>query len=435
MNQDKTIKIKSLIKDLIIANADHLTNQIYIIMKHHFTKEDFQDEKNYLQKTKIKQLKDELQQDNKKIKQLKDELQQDNKKIKQLKDELQQDNKKTKQLKDELQQDNKKTKIKQLKEVKIIYVYKTKKEISCLDKLCIREEINKVFNFCKTTSLRSHHTKSMKYIKQLMKQYSIKLSFNEYKQELVKIVNMCKELCKLKQYTITRQNILIQRMMTTVDVRLIRYSNYFEINVEQTDIDYFQTMIQTYLKLQNYYHFHSIIIYSTSIIGLLPLQHILYIILPYSNIICKNKKFFYMLEYIKDKERKWKQDSYLTQFTLEFVNHVITEGINLFRTIYKDIFEDNDYREDYKSKNAATDSDLQQILENIVYLNNVSQVNQLIQNYVKKNCNYKPLDFKDHFDFETNLKKNYLFSENQFCLIELSNKLFDNIEGKNIFKL
>lgn len=393
MNQDDTTKIKSLIKNLIIENADHLTNQMYMIMKHHFMNIK-KDQKNE-QQTKAKDLKSLDHQKNKN-------------KVTQPKNDIKQP----------------------------IYIYKTKKEISLLDGPSIKEEMKKVFDYCTKISLRSHHTKSMKYMKQLMKQYSIKSSFIEYKQELVKNVDRCKKLCALKQYTVTRQNSLIVRMMTTIDVRLIRYSNYFEINVEQTDIDHFQVMIQNYLKINQYYDFHSIVLYTTLMIGLLPMNQILDIILPYSNIICKNQNNFYMLLSIKDKHREWRQDSYLTQFTLEFVNKTITAGIQLFRTIYKDIFEDNDYREDYKSKNTATDSDLQQILENIEYLNNNFHINQSIQESIQKHCRYTSLsDYKDKFDFESNLKQNYFFSENQSCLNELSKKLFDNVEGKNIFKL
>ena len=63
-------------------------------------------------------------------------------------------------------------------------------------------------------------------------------------------------------------------------------------------------------------------------------------------------------------------DCRLIEFSENLITNLNSYYINIFRKIYQNIFNDNDYREDYNTKTPMTSIDLSQFLKNIFSINN-----------------------------------------------------------------
>ena len=125
-------------------------------------------------------------------------------------------------------------------------------------------------------------------------------------------------------------------------------------------------------------------------------------------------------------------DCRLEETTTAIRNDLLPFMINTFRELYRDIFGDNEYRSDYKTKCQLTECDCEQLLNNIFILASNNSFNSLIRNLVKEHSTYTPTD-NDKFNIQSDdaMQKRRWKS---FCDIDeaVSIRLFDTISSEEI---
>ena len=217
--------------------------------------------------------------------------------------------------------------------------------------------------------------------------------------------------------------------LSTMDMRLIQYSKYYDISIDTDDLEHYCTFITSSLsKIPNHCLSKIFKTINSYLFASLDIKSILELSVPHMNIVYvddSNEFNFYTLDKIEQKNRYWKQDVNLYNFTESIVANLRSFGVVLFRRIYKDIFKDNIYRSDWKSQNIATEMDCQQIIQNIYFLNNKTECNNIICRIIKNKCIHRDsAEFKDHFNFKS--KSNMVLSTSDTVSVtELNQNLFD----------
>lgn len=190
----------------------------------------------------------------------------------------------------------------------------------------------------------------------------------------------------------------IRKALTSFEVRLIRYNNYFNTHLDVDEVK----RIGDNLTRGWVTHTHSAIFNSDRIlesihnygIALFPLKQTLQRILSHpehgpSVIYRKPEKeggdsySFYTLDVIEGETKKWVMDCRLEDLTTLIKSDLYPYCTNMFKQIYKDVFGDNVYRKDYKSRCQLTEFDCEQLIANILILSSNESLNCLLQQLVK----------------------------------------------------
>ena len=85
-------------------------------------------------------------------------------------------------------------------------------------------------------------------------------------------------------------------------------------------------------------------------------------------------------------------DCRLEQFCNNFIENIKNYLIVLFKKIYFDIFEDNDYRSNYADFSPVADNECKQILQNLYLLNDTKEFSYIFRNSIKQNAFYNPTE-------------------------------------------
>ena len=123
-------------------------------------------------------------------------------------------------------------------------------------------------------------------------------------------------------------------------------------------------------------------------------------------------------------------DCRLEEFTYSFIDNIKPYLIENFRKLYYNIFNDNEFRKDYRETNSMTEYDCEQLLQSIHLLSKPKEFNFLLRNIIKKECIYYP-SLNDRFNIngdDTIQKKKFLNTkEDEEIMIETVKMLFDHI--------
>ena len=87
----------------------------------------------------------------------------------------------------------------------------------------------------------------------------------------------------------------------------------------------------------------------------------------------------------------------LEDFASDFSDNILPYCINLFRKIYKDIFNDNVYRPDYMKKAQIAEFDCEQLIQNIILLSQPITLCKMFQEIIVTKCTLTPTE-TDKFD-------------------------------------
>ena len=127
-------------------------------------------------------------------------------------------------------------------------------------------------------------------------------------------------------------------------------------------------------------------------------------------------------------------DCRLEDFSNTFIDNILPYLINLFRKLYFDVFRDNEYRKDYKSKNILTECDCEQLLENIYKLANQKDFCNFLRNLVKNKATYFPTENdKCNLLGDDNMQKKRFASNKETSdnIINIIKRLFDGISSED----
>ena len=97
--------------------------------------------------------------------------------------------------------------------------------------------------------------------------------------------------------------------------------------------------------------------------------------------------------------------------------------------MYKHIFNDNDYREDFMSKTPLTEVDFKQLLDNFFIIND--QIYSMLRKLIKEKATYIPTE-NDRVNFlkDDPLIKKQFSKKRETDSIETVKLLFDNITSE-----
>jgi len=214
-------------------------------------------------------------------------------------------------------------------------------------------------------------------------------------------VSRLTNIFKDKGFTDKKIETTVSRCLTSLEMRLIRYPNYFNTNIEVDDLKNLNVNLITEINNSN----NRVSVYDPSIIStslmnysmaLLPLhaniQRVLFNDARTPTVIYKmpSKKTsdpysFYTLVSEEDGVRSWTMDCRLEDMTLHLKNDLLPYCVSIFREMYCDVFGDNTYREDYKKRCILTECDCEQLLGNMMILASNASINDMLRNLIKTN--------------------------------------------------
>lgn len=106
---------------------------------------------------------------------------------------------------------------------------------------------------------------------------------------------------------------------------------------------------------------------------------------------------FYYIENITEKNRNWRMDSRLEELCTDLKVELLKFCVGNFRKIYRNIYNDNDYRENFENNSQVFDYEGIILLQNIIYLSNEFIFIKDVQNLIIENSTYTPT-VKDRFN-------------------------------------
>lgn len=281
------------------------------------------------------------------------------------------------------------------------------------------------------------------------------VSIIDYIKILETHYNIIKTYFETKSFNTKKIQEMLLKSMTTIDLRLGHFKGYTTTTLEPDDMENFSNSLNLFIDhKKDFIPYDNISIYSNiknysiamfdikncikrCIVNTYGCNNIVYI--KYSKSSKDDPYTFYVLKKV-DKCRSWIMDCRLENFSLCLVSNVLPYCIDLFRKIYKDVFEDNIYREGYMNKLNETKDECDQLLSNIITLSKPMEMCKIIQNIVISNCEITPSEI-DKFDFYGDDKLQQKKFQKHFSeqikenSIDTILSLFDNITEDDAVKL
>ena len=314
----------------------------------------------------------------------------------------------------------------------------------------IVDNIEKIF-----TSIENNrsYTANVEQIKKYRRKLLGKLNLIEYTDLVQNHINRLTDIFSGRKKTNKEIKRIIILSLTPLDMRLVFYHGYTNINIDIDEVQKFGLVLKMlvehtkkFVPYNRTVFFNNIKNYSLSLfeisecierclVNRYGFQSVIYLQRPKS--VTKTSKkdpySFYILENFKEDKRFWKMECRLIDFTNDFINNILPYCINLFRKIYKDVFSDNIYRDNYMGKSQITEFDCEQLLQNIIQLSKPISLCKTIQDIIINKCTFSPTE-SDKFNLYADDKlqrfthKNDT-EENTYSVIK---QIFDGISNDDI---
>lgn len=228
-----------------------------------------------------------------------------------------------------------------------------------------------------------------------------KLKINEYTKLLRGHIKRIEALLKTKK-TIKNVQLETGKYFTPLEKRLLRYGDYWQTSLDMDEIQKFKTIAEISIQYpRNYIPFSYTEISGRIIdymVALCSIKEILtnllvnpygfnsIVYLEHPNSSKDDPYTFYRLQGIENGKNKWTIDCRLEEFSVMIARDIQNHCIHLFRYIYKDVFNDNIYRSDYKEKASILSQDGNQLLDNIVTTAKEKTFCDILQKIVSEKC-------------------------------------------------
>jgi hypothetical protein len=283
-----------------------------------------------------------------------------------------------------------------------------------------------------------------------------KLNLIDYSSLVLSHTTRLEDIFSKKKYNKNKINKTINSSLTPLDARFIHYEGYTNISIDIDDVQKFGLVLdilahheKQFVPYDNKVFFKSVKNYGLSLFELhecvekclinkYGFHNIIYLDRKQNN----NKKgspySFYSLNTVKGHHRNWKMECRLEDFTLDFIDNVLPYCISLFRKIYKDVFTDNVYREDYMYKSQITEFDCEQLIQNIISLSKPNSLCKVFQQIIVNNCTLDCTE-TDKFNFyaDDKLQQKRLESsiDTEDDISSVFKQLFDGLSTEDALKL
>ena len=312
----------------------------------------------------------------------------------------------------------------------------------------IQNQFTNIINNIENTKL------PLKYIQELKNErlkLFTSLTIQDYSSLVLKHTSILEAIFKRKEYNDKKIKTTVMKAISPLEARLISYTNYHNTSIEVDEMDMLLSNISKRNIARDYLPFdfdtlnRNFSNYSCCLFTIDNLiSNILFNKNGFNNYIFvefKNEKKsdcfrFYYLEKISKGKRYWKMDCRLEILITNFTNIILPYMINLFRKLYKDTFQDNDYRSNYNTISQLTEIDCEQLFKNIFVVGHHKRFrNYLIDKMVEKAI-YSPAE-NDVFNLtgDDSLLKKKIKSEEETDFGEIIKKIFDNISFIDVAEL
>jgi hypothetical protein len=124
----------------------------------------------------------------------------------------------------------------------------------------------------------------------------------------------------------------------------------------------------------------------------------------YKNIIyvgdTADKDPYRFYEFVSESEgiRSWKLDIRLVAYVKEIKRQTLDYMVYLFRKMYRDVFDHNEYKEDFLDIPHACVDEMTQLINNIYTVIEFKKLAHTVARCVQTNCEYTPDISVDQFD-------------------------------------
>ena len=273
------------------------------------------------------------------------------------------------------------------------------------------------------------------------------IHLSDYIDLIKNYVDITSDYLKSKAIQPKKIKSIISKGLTNLEFRLIQYEGYIKTPINVDEINIFEKALISTTKhstiftpfdrknfIQSFLNYSSVIFpFEKNVVRILINTHncwnVIYI--PFTKGI-KSPYSFYTLEGFNGSRKKWRMDCRLEELANEIINSVKPYLVHVFRTIYRDIFSDNEYRVNYRSKLFITECDCEQLIRNLILMGDVVVLSNELCNIVMKkstyayNSEYDTFNISSEDTFQKRRRSNYTISDDD-C-IALVSQLFDNIE-------
>lgn len=319
------------------------------------------------------------------------------------------------------------------------------------NKEVILESLEKLFSEIDSRT----YSKKLKEIKNRRINLIGLISLEEY---ITLLSNHCQQLIdifKKRNFIESKLKKTVSKAFTALDLRLIFYNGYYNTTINRDDLDnlklalkittnhpkeYYPFNIEKiHKRLQNY----SLALFSVEeclkrvLFNIYGFNSIVYVMLDKST---KDDPYsFYILEKVVNNVRNWKLELRLEDISYTISNIIKNYCIYLFRRIYKDVFNDNEYREDYQCHSLILQTDCKQLLATLSKLIFPSSFRNILKKLVMENASIHPTADYDKFhltsDDITQKKRLKQEKETDKESIIIAEQLFDTISAKQSVEL
>ena len=271
-----------------------------------------------------------------------------------------------------------------------------------------------------------------------------RMSLASYQNLLFEQIKMMEGIFREKNYTEKKSSTIISKGLTPLESRLISYGSYVQTHIEIDEIQKLEISLELekyspkeYVQYDsvsfvNYFHNYGLVLFSMKknleryLFNRYDFWNIVYLQLP------KNTKddpySFYILERVTKEKRYWKMDCRLEDLSSNLISSILPFMIGMFRKLYKDVFGDNDFRNDFSSKCQITECDCEQLLQNIILISQPKEFYNLVREMVVAKATYIPTE-NDKFNLygDDSLQRKRFHDKEDVDLVDIIKQLFDDI--------
>jgi len=266
-----------------------------------------------------------------------------------------------------------------------------------------KKEIKSTFN--KIRNARAY-TKHLAYIKKIRCKMLGWLNIKEYEDLIIEHMRKLSLVFKGKKYDSKRIMKIISEGLSPLEMRLTKYGKYYETDIDSEDIERLKVSLEVctvfpkmykpfkrgFKRFQNY----NMMLFTLKkciecyLFNRYEFYNLVYINMP--NSTEADPYSFYYLEKIDGDKRCWKMDCRLEDISVDMSTELLPYCIDLYKKVYRDMFRDNNYREDCEDVYSLAGNEMEQLAENIFILHNQERCRNLIRSIVKEKAELVPTD-------------------------------------------
>jgi hypothetical protein len=275
------------------------------------------------------------------------------------------------------------------------------------------------------------------------------IHIDEYIEIVKDHIEKIQEFLTSKNYQLKKlQGIISEHGLSSLEIRLTRYGKYTNSHLDIDEMQILLTSICNNTETFRYFKpfnadniCRQFYMYGVALFSLDQLLDIFLfnkykyfnlIYLPLAKSMDSDPYSFYTLERVKNNKKFWNMDCRLDDTSNNIISNILPYMVNLFRSIYKHIFGDNNFRKDYSTTCQITECDCEQLLQNIIKLSNSKQFCLQLQRKVISKATYEPKEDLDRFNLKgDDALQRKQFHEKSGDSIEVLKTLFDDISTED----